>query len=194
MTTDSFASRMLAEPDKAPARAEAEQSVGARDAEWLHLALQSLARQEPSENASAQVAQAIVADLEALRTRKKAVPAWVAAAALVLASAVASVIVGRSESLGLAQGLHCLTEVALAGAMPYMAIAIGLRLLRAHQFGPWLAPVAAGGALFAQFALHFGCPNAHGLAHLVAFHTGGVVIAAVLGTSSGVRMLRAVGA
>jgi hypothetical protein len=187
MSLDPFASRMLGDAGPAP---EGEQSAAARDAEALGEALEHLARHEPSENASAQVAHAIVADLEALQTRKKGMPAWIVAALLVLASAVASVVVGRSESLGLAQGLHCLTEVALAGAMPYMAIAIGLRLLRAHQFGPWLAPVAAGGALFAQFALHFGCPNAHGLGHLVAFHTGGVVIAVALGASSGWRMLR----
>lgn len=181
---------MLAELAETAAPAEAEQSADARDAEALHGALRSLARHDPSENASAQVVHAIMADLEALRARKKAVPAWVAAAGLVLASAAASLIVGRSESFGLAQGMHCLTEIALAGAMPYMAIAIGMRLLRAPQYGPWLAPIAAGGAICAQFLLHFGCPNAHGLTHLLAFHTGAVLIAAALGASSGARLMR----
>ena len=134
---------------------------------------------------------AILADLDTEHAKASAIPAWIASGLLILVSLAASIVAGRTSSpLGVAQGTHCLTEIVLSGAVPYMAIALGLRLLRAQQYGAWLAPIATGFALCAQLVLHFRCPDSHGMMHLLAFHTGAVLIAAALGASGGLRMMR----
>ena len=189
MKPDPFFERMLAD-DPAPSDASSG-NEGERDAATLLSALAELKRHSPADNASAQVMHAILTDLDAEHAKRSAIPAWIATALLVLGSLVASIVTGRwSSPPAIPQGTHCLTEIVLSGAVPYMGIALGLRLLRAQQYGAWLAPIAAGGAICAQFVLHFRCPDSTGMVHLVAFHTGAVVIAAALGVSSGLRMFR----
>ena len=54
------------------------------------------------------------------------------------------------------------------------------------------AAVAAAGALAAQAALHITCPSRTAMAHLLVFHTGGVLLAAMIGAMiAGLPALRA---
>lgn len=86
---------------------------------------------------------------------------------------------GRVPDLLPMLGLKC-AAIELIGAAP----AIGLALYfgrRRDTWGPPLAAVAALGALAAQGALHVGCHARDASLHLLVFHVGAVVVAALLG-------------
>jgi hypothetical protein len=123
----------------------------------------------------------LLAAVAALATAVALVLGGPALVAPALASLVAALLGGGDGNLQTDIGLHCMTfEVAMA-IVP-MALAFGLAWRRGLARPlPVLAAAAAGGALAAQAALRITCHALPSQAHLVAFHTGGVVIAMALG-------------
>jgi hypothetical protein len=95
---------------------------------------------------------------------------------LVAASGLLAFLVGGGGGLAPEVGVHCvLTE--LAGA----AIAVVPTLLLARRSTPgFLAAIAAAGAVAGHAALNLACPARADAPHLWVFHTGGVVLAAML--------------
>jgi hypothetical protein len=98
--------------------------------------------------------------------------------AAIAASAVFAVTMASTSLLAPAAGLECTLLELFAAALPWVAF---------HRVaGPWrsrsaASAVAAAGALSGHAALHLACPVAHADAHLLVFHFGGVVLAAVVG-------------
>lgn len=116
-------------------------------------------------------------------------PGWRAMIA-VAASLLLLLVDARSGELAFAVGVECLLiELGTAAA----AVGVAALVLenrsgrsRAATFGA----LAAWGAVVAQIYLHFRCPAAHGLPHLVAFHFLGVLLAAFFGGPFGARLER----
>lgn len=96
----------------------------------------------------------------------------------VAASAVFASSMGSASEFVPAVGVECTLLELFAALLPWIAFR--------RVAGPWrsrsaASAVAAAGALSGHAALHLTCPVAHGDAHLLVFHLGGVVLAAILG-------------
>ena len=87
-------------------------------------------------------------------------------------------------------GMHCMSIELIGAAVP-LAVTIALVMSKKAGGGPALFGAAAGvGALAAQAALHLACP-VRSDQHLLAFHTGGVIVAMLVGLAlSRLPMLR----
>lgn len=101
------------------------------------------------------------------------------------ASAVFAFSMGSTSLLAPAVGVECTLLELFAAALPWVAFY--------RVAGPWRSraassAVAAAGALSGHAALHLTCPVAHGDAHLLVFHFGGVVLAALLGALATPRL------
>ncbi len=108
--------------------------------------------------------------------RRTAVAAFAACTVSLVVAALAS------ESLGLfaAVGVHCLALELFTAAWPLGALAAAGGLSSSTS-GWTTAALASAGALAGQAALHLTCPDRSAAPHLLAFHLGGVVLAAVAG-------------
>jgi len=109
-------------------------------------------------------------------SRRAAGAAFAACAASLVVAALAS------GSLGLfaAVGVHCLALELFTAAWPLAALAAAGGL--SSSTSSWTtAALASAGALAGQAALNLTCPERSAAPHLLAFHVGGVVLAAVAG-------------
>jgi hypothetical protein len=106
-------------------------------------------------------------------------------AALPLASLIGSALSGGPGPIDPLHGLRCM-GVELATAILPLAATFWLARRGAIQ-RPALALATAGaaGALMGQAALEVTCRAVHSHGHLVAFHSGGVLLALVLGAAMG---------
>jgi hypothetical protein len=106
------------------------------------------------------------------------------AAGAALAACAVSLLVAAlaAGSLGLfaAVGVHCLALELFTAAWPLAALAAAGGLSSSTS-GWTTAALASAGALAGQAALHLTCPERSATPHLLAFHLGGVVLAAVAG-------------
>jgi hypothetical protein len=123
------------------------------------------------------VAAAVGALAVALAATARRRPLLVTAAAA-LAALSAALVLGGPGPLAASEGLRCLaTELASAGAV----VGAAWLALRGGTTSPArsaIAAAAAAGALAGDAALQITC-EAHGAApHLLAFHVGGVILAA----------------
>src|SRR5260370_20277573 len=133
--------------------------------------------------------------LDASSAALAAVAAWTAAvlawlgvgrrtAVAALAACAVSLVVAAmaSGSIGLfaAVGVHCLALERFTAAWPLAALAAAGGLSSSTS-GWTTAALASAGALAGQGALHLTCPERSATPHLLAFHLGGVVLAAVAG-------------
>jgi hypothetical protein len=102
-------------------------------------------------------------------------------AAIPVVSALASFLTGADGPLGLSIGLHCLLmETALA--LPPLAVATVFAWRgKLPRRGVALVAASMGGALAGQAALRVLCHADQSHAHLLTFHTGGVLVAVALG-------------
>jgi len=97
---------------------------------------------------------------------------------VVFASGVFALAMGSVPMLAPAIGVKCMLLELVAASLPWLA----LRRLAGPVRPRWEASaVAAAGALAGHASLHLSCRVAHADAHLLVFHFGGVVLAAVLG-------------
>ncbi len=106
--------------------------------------------------------------------RRTAGAAFAACAVSVVVAALAS------TSLGLfaAVGVHCLALELFTAALAALAAVGGL----SSSTSSWTtAALASAGALAGQAALHLTCPERSAAPHLLAFHLGGVLLAAAAG-------------
>ncbi len=118
-----------------------------------------------------------------LRSRRElAVGALVAMSGLLVY--VAQAVPGLEPGFG----IHCTLYELTAAAIPWVVAMVASRRAGVVLDGWNLGAVAAGGALASQAAQHMTCPVAHADAHLLVFHLGGVVLAAMLGALGAVRM------
>jgi hypothetical protein len=101
-----------------------------------------------------------------------------AAAAAIVAAAAGAALLGHPGGLFLSSGLECLaTELASAAAVVGAAW-LALRGGTTSPAGSAMAAVAAAGALAGDAALQLACPARAAMPHLLAFHVGGVILAA----------------
>jgi hypothetical protein len=104
-----------------------------------------------------------------------------------LFSAVAvSLLLVKIDAIGSAVawkiGIECLLIELGAAAGPLAAF----RFVASERRGPALyGAVGAWGAVMGQLYLHVRCPVAHEAPHLLAFHFGGVVVAAAIASLLG---------
>jgi anti-sigma factor RsiW len=97
---------------------------------------------------------------------------------------------GLALSLGLhsgraGQGMRCFAIEVMAGVVPAVVLGL-LALSRRSRLSPQaLLSVAAAGGLTGTVFLQATCPGAHTTQHVVVFHLGGLLVAALvaLGTS-----------
>jgi hypothetical protein len=127
------------------------------------------------------VALSVAAMLLVRRRREVAVGAVIATSGLLVFFARA--VPGLEPEYG----IHCTLYELTAAAIPWVvAIAAARRAgIAADRWN--LSAVAAGGALASQAAQHMTCPVAHAGMHLLVFHLGGVMLAALLGALGNVR-------
>ena len=77
-------------------------------------------------------------------------------------------------------GMHCMLMEMIAAAIP-LAVTVALVASKKAAGGPAMFGAAAAvGALAGQAALHLACP-VRSQSHLLAFHTGGVAVAILVG-------------
>lgn len=112
-------------------------------------------------------------------------------AAVVAISGILSAVLGREGGLFPAVGVKCVAIELIAASLPLMSTA--LLALRDREFpGAWrFSAAAALGALAGQAGLHLTCPVASARLHLIAFHTGGVLLATLLGLAVATTTSRA---
>jgi hypothetical protein len=104
-----------------------------------------------------------------------------AAATAVALSGIFSAVVGSGGDLAPSAGLHCILAELFAAALPLATTAFLVKTGRAaNQVGRFVA-AAAFGALSGHAALHLSCPVRTASPHLWVFHTGGVLLAALVG-------------
>jgi hypothetical protein len=127
------------------------------------------------------VALSIAMVLLLRRQRELAVGALIATSGLLVY--VAQSVPGLEPGFG----IHCTLYELTAAAIPWVVAIVAAR--RAGiALSRWnLSAVAAGGALASQAAQHITCPVHHADAHLLVFHLGGVMLAALLGAVGSVR-------
>ncbi|MFI5306929.1 MAG: zf-HC2 domain-containing protein [Polyangiales bacterium] len=100
------------------------------------------------------------------------------AAALACAATLALALLAGDGELAPAVGIKCLVHELATAALPLVA---WITLRRGRELTrPVLAGVAAAGAFAGAATLHLTCPHAHALPHVLVFHLGGVLVAAVL--------------
>jgi hypothetical protein len=104
---------------------------------------------------------------------------------VVIAAAFAIVTADATATTGI---FGCLGIEVLAGVVPLATTLFLVRRGQAAGGAARFGAVAAAGALAAQAGAHLTCPN-HAMPHLLAFHFGGVVAAALVGAASA-RLLR----
>ena len=115
-----------------------------------------------------------------------------AAALAALAGSVALVAVAFSGTgtVEATLGMKC-AGLELAGAAGPLAVAAWMARRGGVALGAWRAAgVASAAALAAQAALHLTCEASHEGAHLVLFHFGGVLLAALVGLGLGRELTR----
>ncbi len=106
--------------------------------------------------------------------------AAVSAAAIGI-SAAFSGLIGSDGMLSPALGVKCVLIELFAASLPLATSAFLVATGRAAN-APWRLPASAAlGALAGQAGLHLTCPARTASPHLLAFHTGGVFLAAMLG-------------
>ncbi len=108
--------------------------------------------------------------------RRAASAAFAACAVSLVVAALSS----ASPGLFAAVGVHCLAIELFTAGWPLAALAAAGGLSSSTS-GWTTAALAAAGALAGQAALHLTCPERSATPHLLAFHLGGVVLAAVAG-------------
>jgi hypothetical protein len=99
-------------------------------------------------------------------------------------SAFLSAYAASGAGLEVAIGLKCVALELLAASIP---LATALLLVRGGSLSAsWalFAGVSAAGALAGHAALHLACPVRTAAPHLFVFHTGGVLLAVLLGLSA----------
>lgn len=84
-------------------------------------------------------------------------------------------------ALPLSDGLACLAQEIIAGLVPLLAVTALVCIGRRPVSGGVHAFVAGAGALAGQATLHFACPVEGWRVHMAAFHTGGVLLAVLIG-------------
>jgi hypothetical protein len=89
-----------------------------------------------------------------------------------------------------AVGLHCLGFEGMMSLLPLTLAAVLAWRRRLDKASGLLMTAAAGGALAGQAALHALCHAQQSYAHLLVFHTGGVLLALAIGAAVA-RLLRA---
>src|SRR5262249_50913859 len=106
--------------------------------------------------------------------------ALIAGAAVVL-SGIFSALMGSAGMLAPAIGIKCVLIELIAASLPLASTAF-LVVTRRVAGGPWLFSAAAAlGGLAGHPGIHLTCPARTASPHLFAFHTGGVVLAAMVG-------------
>jgi hypothetical protein len=123
-----------------------------------------------------------VATVLFLRTRKElTVGVLIATSGLLVY--VAQAVPGLEPGFG----INCTMYELAAAAIPWV-VAMGAARRWGIALDRWnLSAVAAGGALASQAAQHITCPVHHADTHLLVFHLGGVILAAMLGALGSVK-------
>jgi hypothetical protein len=110
--------------------------------------------------------------------------AAVAAAGACAASLLLAVVAAHSPGLFVRVGVHCVAVELFTACWPLAAVAVAVAGGFASRPSAWTtAALAAAGALAGQAALHLGCEVHTATAHLLVFHFGGVVLAALAGSA-----------
>jgi hypothetical protein len=108
--------------------------------------------------------------------------------ALPLASFVASIAGGTGGPLQAGIGVRCFGMELAVAAVPLVVAYLFARRRTLEHASRMMAAAAAGGALAGQAALEITCHAARTHAHLLAFHTGAVVVALLAGSLLGTRL------
>jgi hypothetical protein len=104
-----------------------------------------------------------------------------AAGAAAVLSGIFSAMMGSAGMFSPAIGIKCVVIELIAASLPLSSTAF-LVITRRVAGGPWLFSAAAAlGALAGHAGLHLTCPVHTASPHLFAFHTGGVILAAMVG-------------
>lgn len=128
----------------------------------------------PGDWALAAVLAALAAVLAAAAGRRPPI-----ALALSLAAALCGIAIsGARGPLAPSLGVECVTTELLSAAVVVGAVWVALRSRTASRLA--LAATAAAGALAGDAALQVTCAAHTALPHLLAFHAGGVVLAAAM--------------
>jgi len=121
-----------------------------------------------------------VAGVTLLRGRER-----IAVAAMVATSAVFAQASGSASGLAASLGVRCSFRELWAAALTW-AIVTTFARRQGAPLGRWPgAAVAAAGALAAHAGQHIACEVPHSDLHLLVFHFGAVVLAALLGALAG---------
>jgi hypothetical protein len=110
----------------------------------------------------------------------KRLGAW-GAVVVCVASAALVVATGAEGDLAVRLGLKCVVIELVAAALPSAAIVRGILRTQSPVDAGELTATAAAGALAGQAALQVTCVARASMPHLLAFHLGGVLLAALLG-------------
>ena len=100
-------------------------------------------------------------------------------AAAVLASATAAVATGHPGPFAASIGVNCLAIELASAALVVGAVGLAIRGGTTSPARSAVAAAAAAGALAGDAALQVFCAARDAIPHLLAFHVGGVVLAAV---------------
>jgi hypothetical protein len=171
------ASLAIEEELRRESRRRALASAGAVCASFVAIAALARARsQSPLDRALAAAlwAGAVVLAVAARRTSLLAVGAGVAAAL------AAAAVAGHGGPLAAYAGLECLATELASAAVVAGAAWLALRGGTTSPSRIAMAASAAAGALAADGALQLACPVRAAMPHLLAFHVGGVVLAAAV--------------
>jgi hypothetical protein len=108
--------------------------------------------------------------------------AWLVLTAVLLASLLLALTTGGGGGgIDLVVGLHCAFVELVAAAVPYGVLLYSVARGRRAGSAPSFAATAAAGALAGQLYLLLRCPDRMQTPHLLATHTGAVVLAALVG-------------
>jgi len=100
-------------------------------------------------------------------------------------SALFALFAGTGADAGFGGGMLCMGSELFAGVVA-LGVAWAIRSRQGELVGPgFLGTVAAAGALAGQAALNVTCHVRDALPHLLVFHTGGVIVAALIGVALG---------
>jgi hypothetical protein len=105
--------------------------------------------------------------------------AWVAAALAFAIPSGAALLLAHGGPLGIGQGVRCVLHELATAALPLGGLWLAKNSTRPGRVT--VMAVAAVGALAGDAALHLSCPDAGSLSHVLVFHVGGIVAAALLG-------------
>ncbi len=106
------------------------------------------------------------------------------------ASALLTALAWGDGPLAPRVGLACLLTELGAALLPFLIVLRTLAKRRSINPTPALAVATAAGALVGQAALHLTCPDRTAGLHVLAFHCGGVALAALLALGVGRRLAR----